>query len=484
MSTIPLLSQNIFSFKGGRQTYQIQKNDNTSIKRKIIIMTLIIGIVMLLFYQIIKGSIKIKDDVNKHNNRNFFLEKPKKVGQLCYTDGPHLKTPSKISERHIIVFDAGSTGTRVHVYKFQYCGLFLEGLVGETLYSEVKPGLSHYEDDPMSAGGSILPLLEDVKRQISPSCTPISLKATAGLRLLEDDKVEQILHNVKSSLSILSPQDSHHHTVSVIDGKEEAVGAWITVNFLQNRLHLSKKPMMSSVVLDLGGGSTQIVFASDSVGDGDGGDSLHMEEESSNYHTFHLFGNKITLYQQSYLGFGMMEARKRIKASLKGESSLCFGDLDSCLSLIKKIFFSSKHHCPIEPCSFDGIHQPIIHPSQPLIALSYFYDRIKPLLKNDPNKEAINHHTTLRALIPLARAACLDPSRYHGESEEVKKHSCMDLSYIISLLRDGYGIQMDHDIQVEKQIAGYEMGWSLGAALQMLDTSKESIETCLGEDLL
>ena len=91
--------------------------------------------------------------------------------------------------RYGIMLDAGSTGSRVHVYHFTYCpeapGRPL--LQGE-VFEKVTPGLSHYAASPADAAASLAPLLDTAQRSIPRhlwASTPIALRATAGLRLLK-----------------------------------------------------------------------------------------------------------------------------------------------------------------------------------------------------------------------------------------------------------------------------------------------------------
>lgn len=50
-----------------------------------------------------------------------------------------------------------------------------------------------------------------------------------------------------------------HDSVSILNGNDEGIYAWYTVNFLLEKLHNISS---SIVTMDLGGGSTQITFAS------------------------------------------------------------------------------------------------------------------------------------------------------------------------------------------------------------------------------
>lgn len=91
----------------------------------------------------------------------------------------------KITE-YSIVFDAGSTGSRVHVYSFSV------GPTGERVllnddFHQLKPGLSSFSDDPDKGAESLVPLLDAIEGSIPEdlkSSTPCELRATAGLRLL------------------------------------------------------------------------------------------------------------------------------------------------------------------------------------------------------------------------------------------------------------------------------------------------------------
>lgn len=230
---------------------------------------------------------------------------------------------SRFTSKYAIIFDAGSTGSRVHVYEFQFCGDKLLNLVDE-VFEATKPGLSAFPEDPEEAVESLVPLLRRAWRRVPRDlrrCSPIVLKATAGLRLLPSEKVANILGSVRTWLDdqpFHLPHDNsgfNAEPVSVIDGSEEAVSAWISVNFLQGQIgpEMSSKKnstaKATSVVLEMGGGSSQIVYdqATTSPSELPGGivDLI-------------FFGRKFSLYQHSFLGYGLMEARKTIKTFFIG----------------------------------------------------------------------------------------------------------------------------------------------------------------------
>ena len=88
------------------------------------------------------------------------------------------------------MIDAGSTGSRIHVYKFNNCGPTPELEHEEFKMTEKREGgsgLSFYKSDAEGAAKS-LDVLMDVAVKTVPesyqSCSPVAVKATAGLRML------------------------------------------------------------------------------------------------------------------------------------------------------------------------------------------------------------------------------------------------------------------------------------------------------------
>jgi len=50
------------------------------------------------------------------------------------------------------MFDAGSTGSRIHVYKFKRSSDKGVHQLLDELFEQTKPGLSSYKDDPVKVG--------------------------------------------------------------------------------------------------------------------------------------------------------------------------------------------------------------------------------------------------------------------------------------------------------------------------------------------
>lgn len=158
--------------------------------------------------------------------------------QLDFLDAKKDKA-SKCSENYGVIFDAGSTGSRVHVYKFSHCDNQLPKLLGEH-FEQLKPGLSHYANVkkfPHEAAQSLVPLMDFALTHVPvnlQSCTPVLLRATAGLRLIGAAKADAILKEIQNLFSA-SVFHVHQNSVALMDGSDEGVYAWITVNYLLGR---------------------------------------------------------------------------------------------------------------------------------------------------------------------------------------------------------------------------------------------------------
>lgn len=234
---------------------------------------------------------------------------PTKTG---YCTSPH--TPTKKLVQFALMIDAGSTGSRIHVYKFNNCNP--TPALEYEVFLMIRPGLSSYTDDPNAAAGSLDQLLEVAVKTVPKhlqSCSPVEVKATAGLRLLGHDTSQAILDAVRTRLRTKYPfpVSSRASAVEIMDGRDEGVYAWLTANYLLGTLgssaSSSKSLTNTYAVLDLGGASTQIVFEP-SFPDA----SHHGLLDGEHKYELTFAGRTHTLYQHSYLGYGLMRARRSV----------------------------------------------------------------------------------------------------------------------------------------------------------------------------
>lgn len=136
--------------------------------------------------------------------------------------------------------------------------------------------------------------------------------------------------------------------------------------------------------------------------------------------------------------------------------------------------------CQTKPCSFNGVYQPSIldtFPTGGILTLSYFYDRIFPLLPATQTVSSKPITLPISQIATMAKQVCAGNSAYFPKSahEEIegRPETCLDMTFLYVLLRLGYEFDEDRVVRVEKKVAGTELGWCLGAAIAMLDAKIE-----------
>ncbi|POR39204.1 Guanosine diphosphatase [Tolypocladium paradoxum] len=418
--------------------------------------------------------------------------------------------------QYVLMVDAGSTGSRIHVYKFNNCGPIPELEKEEFKMTEKSVGgLSKYGDDPIAAAKTLDPLMKVAMDNVPDKlkrCSPVAVKATAGLRLLGPDKSQAVLNEVRRHLEKDYPfpvVSAEQNGVAVMDGSDEGVYAWVTTNYLLGKIGGPDKSE-TAAVFDLGGGSTQIVFEPTFKGALDGGMPEKLAEGDHKY-SLDFGGQKFELYQHSHLGYGLMSARQAIHKMLVSEVASkesgsawmskpivhpCIPpgmsterkvEIDGqertfnftgpsqaapaqCRNLAEKILVKDKD-CKLAPCSFNGVHQPSLSKTfakEDVYIFSYFYDRTKPLGMPDS--------FTIREMHDLAQTVCMGKDGWDvftsipeaiTELNDRPEH-CLDLNFMMALLHTGYEMPIDREVKIAKKIKGNELGWCLGASLPLL----------------
>jgi guanosine-diphosphatase len=135
--------------------------------------------------------------------------------------------------QYALTIDAGSTGSRIHVYKFHNCQA-MPSLEYET-FKMINPGLSAFARDPTAAAASLDPLLDEAKRVVPEdmwNCSPVEVKATAGLRLLGAKESEAILDEVRNRLETNYPfVVGNERSVEIMDGKDEGESHLVIIEY-------------------------------------------------------------------------------------------------------------------------------------------------------------------------------------------------------------------------------------------------------------
>nr|GEU92735.1 apyrase 2-like [Tanacetum cinerariifolium] len=372
----------------------------------------------------------------------------------------------KVLNKYAVVFDAGSSGSRVHVFCFDrnldlvHIGNDLE------LFEQLKPGLSAYATDPKAAADSLLPLLEKAEKVVPKDMrqnTPVKVGATAGLRQLGVDASERILQAVKDFLKVKSSLKSNDDWVTVLDGTQEGAYQWVTINYLSNKL--GKKYSDTVGVVDLGGGSVQMAYA---ISEADASKAPRITNGEDTYvKEMLLMGTKYYLYVHSYLKYGLLAARAEILGVAKDSESPCV------MAGYNGVYL------------YAGTHYKVSAPSSGSSMNKCREEALKALKAGfvDPK----SHVAKVRPVDfqEAAKRACQTTledakSAYSNVEEANLPYLCMDLVYQYTLLVDGFDLAPWQQItlvkKVEYQNSLVEAAWPLGSAIEAVSAVKRVAE--------
>lgn len=399
-----------------------------------------------------------------------------------------------------LMMDAGSTGSRVHVYRWVWHGDDKLPTITDDFFKQVKPGLSAQAADPAAAAASLQPLLDYAVTVMPADAVKdawVRLYATAGLRLLPPAAQDGLLSAVRGTLAA-SPFVFDPTWVAIADGVTEAVDAWVSANYI---LGVATAPDAEATVgtIDLGGGSIQVCTRA-TAGDFDVGPAdIRFDLD--------LGGTASTLYAKSHLAYGLMETRKRIDRmvetqlqalSLTGtpavgwsglevpHSCLLAGDslsfdgpglkvkrvkgnatLDTCLDMMRTLGKDCQD-LPAADC-MPMVSVPAPKFTGKFLAFSYLYDILPEFVAGDePSVAEIRAAAATVCSTSLTDLEAKHPT-YEAHNREFIRRACQDMSYLVFLLSDYLGFaESERRIQLVKQINGKEMSWTLGATLRML----------------
>ncbi|KAI8942487.1 hypothetical protein NX059_000553 [Plenodomus lindquistii] len=243
--------------------------------------------------------------------------------------------------RYGVVLDAGSSGTRVHIYRWLNSDNARNKATDAQLHSlpvietkkkwtkKIHPGISTFGEHPHNVG---IEHLEDLLRHALKHIpaedvpnTPLFLLATAGMRILPERQRKEVLKEVcdftrKTTKFQLPDCDVH---IQVIPGETEGLYGWIAANYLlggfdQPKDHDHGKGHNTYGFLDMGGASAQIAFAPNAT---------EAEKHANDLTLMRLrtIGGtplEYKVFVTTWLGFGVNQARERyLKALLQSSSS-------------------------------------------------------------------------------------------------------------------------------------------------------------------
>lgn len=399
--------------------------------------------------------------------------------------------------------DAGSSGTRVHIYRWLNSDTARKSASKAQLQrlpeietdkkwtKKIHPGISTFGEHPHDVGSEHLEKLLDHARSVVPADeipnTPLFLLATAGMRILPAAQRKMVLKEVcdfahKTTKFQLPDCDLH---VQVIPGETEGLYGWIAANYLLGGFDSPKdhdhgKNHNTYGFLDMGGASAQIAFAPNAT----------EAEKHANDLTLLRLRNleghpmEYKVFVTTWLGFGVNQARERyVKAMLeaspgakefpdpcmpsgaeitvsdsgkvmgdkkngKGHKLVGTGIFKECVRQTYPLLEKEKE-CLDAPCLINGQHTPAIDfDVNHFVGVSEYYhtthEIFKMAHKDDDDYDFKSYQKAVDKFCSKSWKQItqgVDKKKFGKKVDEEKAlEVCFKSSWLINVLHDGIGV--------------------------------------------
>lgn len=360
--------------------------------------------------------------------------------------------------KHIIIVDAGSSGSRAYVFRVEHkphSSLLHLVELEETDHDRTLVGLDVYETEPKQAGPSLGMMFDSVTAKIKedggePSKTPFYLYATAGMRLLKERNavaVDQIYDSVRTT----ADKRFQVKATKTISGQWEGVYNWIGINYLLGTLN---KPDKTIGALDMGGASTEITYMT------------NVGKTSSDIVPITLGDHQYSVFSHSFLGLGDDQVALKLQSV-----GYCYPEDTPGVNNAKFSYpLCSKETDAL--VSQNNVHSQLakIPPHKKFMAISGYYyvadffsakDQPQPLTSMTRQIQHVckNKYQSIR-------------QDHLNLSERYLKTYCLQGVYQLSLLLDGYGFSehiSKEQLKIVKKLkthdGTYKINWAVGAAI-------------------
>jgi Golgi apyrase len=417
-----------------------------------------------------------------------------------------------------VILDAGSSGTRVHVYRWLNNARAVKDADAVEMHNlpklktkkdwtmKIKPGVSTFADHPADLGRDHLQKLLDHALSIVPEDqvedTPIFLMATAGVRLLEPMQQRALLAEVCSyaqqHTKFSLPECDLH--IQVIPGETEGLYGWIAANYLLGgfdspQQHAHGDGHHTYGFLDMGGASAQIAFAPNSTEAEKHANDLKLLR----MRTLDGQQSEYKVFTTTWLGFGVNRARERyvkslvdetftpdatelldpclpvgLKTTLNGDPIISgaagsesvlmgTGQFDECLAKTYPLL-DKDAPCADQPCLLHGQHVPAIdfHVNH-FVGVSEYWHTTHEVFEMSHNDKAYDFTKYQKLVKDFCSNEWDDIQNGVAAGTWGKKVTartaqevCFKASWLINILHDGIGIPRE-GIEKDANVPGYNV---------------------------
>lgn len=372
--------------------------------------------------------------------------------------------------QYVAIIDAGSTGSRIIIYRFTRNGTGQDVQLHKSdFFSEIKPGLSAYVDNIEAGVESIAKLLKEARTHIPDNrldSTPLVLRATAGMRLAAPEKADLLMKAIED-LVAKSGFRVDANAVQIMKGSDEGIFSWLTVNFLTGRLGQIQTKQLAA--MDLGGGSMQITLPIV--------DAAEASQYGQDVRRLHVAGRDIDVFTHSYLGAGFQAARHAILTD--GNTTEGTALQSACVN--PQVVNASW--------SFNNVQYQVSgkqHEQETAVSIAACADLIRKNVISKINPRpvtlrqhqlaawnkffAVTFHLSKRdefGVGSLRKKAEKECAKYTDKAKNV--FQCLNLIYTSTLLTEGFGLPEDITLIYSRKIHGHFVSWTLGCALNVIN---------------
>ena len=351
-------------------------------------------------------------------------------------------------QRHcLIVVDAGSTGSRLHLFAYDVDAHQHRININELESKKITPGFASIEPNQANIDDYLTRLFEGVSTQT----IPVYFYATAGMRLIPTENQALYFQGLKNWFAA-NPYWSIKEA-RTITGREEGIFGWLAVNYQKGALDAFDRPLVG--VMDVGGASVQITFP------------IPEDELANNSNVVNIVvnGRHITLFVHSFLGLGQTALSQQFlnagscfptgyllpnKVPAKGDAFDCQSDI---ARLINEVHGVSK------------IVEPVVKRNP--LASWYAIGSVGYVVGDEPFSFKEKQFTNQRLLEQANNEVCQRPwgdlSAQYPDNGKLFSY-CLFSSYYYALMVSGYGLEPEQIIHYMS--AADATDWSLGVVLR------------------
>ena len=367
------------------------------------------------------------------------------ISFLSYANGDTCK-----NHHCLAVVDAGSTGSRLHIYAYDLDSRHYPIQIQELWSKKIKPGFSTLELEQDKINDYLTTLFSNAPEKDMP----VYFYATAGMRLLPYVKQEVYFQALQQWFQ------SHSEWLLIdaktITGREEGVFGWLAVNYQLGRLdtHYIDSDLRPVSVMDMGGASVQVTFPVRDAARINARDLVEID----------VYGQPILLFVHSFLGLGQTLMSQQ------------FLDEDSCFPIGYQLTNGLAARGDASACQRSVTKLVTLHEVDRVVktaqennvATSWYAIGGLAALAEDPLLNLQNSQFTSQSLVQKADYNICHQRWYDLTSQYPNNDYlytyCLLSAYYYALVVDGYGINPTQTINLMP--ANRVADWSLGVVLR------------------